>query len=139
MYTYTKMHSNMQRVVPSPRVPPMTKKETRFYIKRLASSDGFELNILIYPTQHTMNRFSHLQSQVKREKGAYTMMVEVVFSNMHPIPELLKINNYKAPRDKLICILNCCKVIFGKYCCTPVLHVSHVTLVVIRSYKACGW
>ncbi|KAG9286138.1 hypothetical protein G9A89_010152 [Geosiphon pyriformis] len=26
--------------------------------------------------------------------------------------ELLKINGYKAPRDKLICILNCCKVIF---------------------------
>ncbi|CDW99299.1 hypothetical protein [Sporisorium scitamineum] len=29
------------------------------------------------------------------------------------IQELLKINHYKAPRDKLICILNCCKVIFG--------------------------
>jgi len=28
-------------------------------------------------------------------------------------PELVKINHYKAPRDKLICILNCCKVIFG--------------------------
>jgi len=27
--------------------------------------------------------------------------------------ELLNINHYKAPRDKLICILNCCKVIFG--------------------------
>ncbi|KAG6899168.1 hypothetical protein C0993_012728 [Termitomyces sp. T159_Od127] len=27
--------------------------------------------------------------------------------------ELLKINHYKAPRDKLICILNCCKVIYG--------------------------
>ncbi|KAG6888872.1 hypothetical protein C0992_007268 [Termitomyces sp. T32_za158] len=27
--------------------------------------------------------------------------------------ELLKINQYKAPRDKLICILNCCKVIYG--------------------------
>lgn len=27
--------------------------------------------------------------------------------------ELLKINQYKAPRDKLITILNCCKVIFG--------------------------
>ncbi|TFK29629.1 hypothetical protein FA15DRAFT_690940 [Coprinopsis marcescibilis] len=27
--------------------------------------------------------------------------------------ELLKINHYKAPRDKLICILNACKVIFG--------------------------
>ena len=29
--------------------------------------------------------------------------------------ELLKINHYKAPRDKLICILNCCKVIFGPF------------------------
>ena len=29
------------------------------------------------------------------------------------IDELLKMNHYKAPRDKVICILNCCKVIFG--------------------------
>ena len=28
--------------------------------------------------------------------------------------ELLKIKNYRAPRDKVICVLNCCKVIFGK-------------------------
>lgn len=28
--------------------------------------------------------------------------------------ELVKINQYKAPRDKLICILNSCKVIFGE-------------------------
>jgi hypothetical protein len=28
--------------------------------------------------------------------------------------ELLKINHYKAPRDKMICVLNCCKVIFGQ-------------------------
>ncbi|KAH8833213.1 hypothetical protein DL96DRAFT_1585229 [Flagelloscypha sp. PMI_526] len=27
--------------------------------------------------------------------------------------ELLKLNHYKAPRDKVICILNSCKVIFG--------------------------
>ncbi|KAJ4990531.1 guanine nucleotide exchange factor vps9 [Stagonosporopsis vannaccii] len=27
--------------------------------------------------------------------------------------ELLKIKTYRAPRDKIICILNCCKVIFG--------------------------
>lgn len=27
--------------------------------------------------------------------------------------ELAKINQYKAPRDKLICVLNSCKVIFG--------------------------
>lgn len=29
--------------------------------------------------------------------------------------ELMKINGYRAPRDKVICILNCCKVIFGEY------------------------
>ncbi len=27
--------------------------------------------------------------------------------------ELSKVKNYKAPRDKIICVLNCCKVIFG--------------------------
>lgn len=27
--------------------------------------------------------------------------------------ELLKIRTYRAPRDKIICVLNCCKVIFG--------------------------
>ncbi|KAJ1878597.1 hypothetical protein LPJ66_011859, partial [Kickxella alabastrina] len=27
--------------------------------------------------------------------------------------ELLKMNNFKAPRDKVICILNCCTVIYG--------------------------
>lgn len=29
--------------------------------------------------------------------------------------ELLKIKSYRAPRDKIICVLNCCKVIFGKF------------------------
>ncbi|KAJ9428837.1 hypothetical protein QL093DRAFT_2146929 [Fusarium oxysporum] len=27
--------------------------------------------------------------------------------------QLLKIKSYRAPRDKIICVLNCCKVIFG--------------------------
>lgn len=30
--------------------------------------------------------------------------------------EMLKINHYKAPRDKMICIMNTCKVIFGLSC-----------------------
>ncbi|RYP82074.1 hypothetical protein DL770_005696 [Monosporascus sp. CRB-9-2] len=30
-----------------------------------------------------------------------------------PPVELLKIKSYRAPRDKIICVLNCCKVIFG--------------------------
>lgn len=29
------------------------------------------------------------------------------------VQELRKVNHYRAPRDKIICILNCCKVIFG--------------------------
>lgn len=29
-------------------------------------------------------------------------------------PELLKIKSYRAPRDKIICVLNCSKVIFGE-------------------------
>jgi hypothetical protein len=29
--------------------------------------------------------------------------------------ELLKMNDYKTPRDKVICILNACKVIFGAH------------------------
>lgn len=29
--------------------------------------------------------------------------------------ELLKIKSYRAPRDKIICVLNCCKVIFGTW------------------------
>lgn len=32
--------------------------------------------------------------------------------------ELSKMNQYKAPRDKLICVLNCCKVIFGESPCS---------------------
>lgn len=31
------------------------------------------------------------------------------------ISELLKIRSYRAPRDKIICVLNCCKVIFGEW------------------------
>ncbi len=33
------------------------------------------------------------------------------------IPELSKIKSYRAPRDKVICVLNCCKVIFGSRSC----------------------
>ena len=33
--------------------------------------------------------------------------------------ELLKIKTYRAPRDKVICVLNCCKVIFGKTMADP--------------------
>ena len=29
------------------------------------------------------------------------------------MPELQKLNKYKAPRDKVVCVLNCCKVLYS--------------------------
>ncbi|KAJ7043737.1 hypothetical protein C8F04DRAFT_1028802 [Mycena alexandri] len=47
---------------------------------------------------------SHLDIPVGEGSNGFLMFAQ---------QELLKVNHYKAPRDKLICILNCCKVIFG--------------------------
>ncbi|KAL5513329.1 hypothetical protein ACEPAH_3728 [Sanghuangporus vaninii] len=46
----------------------------------------------------------HLEVPDPADSGGFLMFAQ---------QELLKINHYKAPRDKLICVLNCCKVIFG--------------------------
>ncbi|KAI0308424.1 hypothetical protein OF83DRAFT_1180865, partial [Amylostereum chailletii] len=46
----------------------------------------------------------HLDVPIAEGSNGFLMFAE---------QELVKINHYKAPRDKLICILNCCKVIFG--------------------------
>lgn len=48
------------------------------------------------------------------EQGKHLLRYDICFSDF-PLLELLKINHYKAPRDKLICILNSCKVIFGVF------------------------
>ena len=45
--------------------------------------------------------------------------------------ELLKIKTYRAPRDKVICVLNCCKVIFGKSTMDRIGGKQH--LIVFRS------
>lgn len=41
--------------------------------------------------------------------------------------ELLKIKTYRAPRDKVICVLNCCKVIFGKIMADRTRGKQHLT------------
>ena len=43
------------------------------------------------------------------------------------VTELLKIKTYRAPRDKVICVLNCCKVIFGKMVAGRVCFRQHLT------------
>lgn len=50
-------------------------------------------------------REEHLDIAPLGEKGRKFMVLAQ--------QELLKINTYRAPRDKVICVLNCCKVIFG--------------------------
>lgn len=39
------------------------------------------------------------------------------------VGEMVKMGSYRAPRDKVICVLNCCKVIFGEHCGGKVLAV----------------
>lgn len=58
-----------------------------------------------------MNHFYRLLNQVI----SYPFFLMKCCATLTRLLEILKINNYKAPRDKLICILNCCKVIFGMY------------------------
>lgn len=50
-------------------------------------------------------REEHLDIEPVGEKGRRFLLAAQ--------QELLKITTYRAPRDKVICILNCCKVIFG--------------------------
>lgn len=50
-------------------------------------------------------RAEHLDIASVNEKGQKFLVLAQ--------KELLKINSYRAPRDKVICVLNCCKVIFG--------------------------
>lgn len=50
-------------------------------------------------------RAEHLDIAPVSEKGQKFLLLAQ--------KELLKINSYRAPRDKVICVLNCCKVIFG--------------------------
>ncbi|OCL05973.1 hypothetical protein AOQ84DRAFT_297893 [Glonium stellatum] len=50
-------------------------------------------------------REEHLDIKPVGEKGRKFLLLAQ--------QELLKIKSYRAPRDKVICVLNCCKVIFG--------------------------
>jgi hypothetical protein len=58
-------------------------------------------------------RMAHLGSWPLRNKVRGPPGHLLYIQEIDIISELLKINHYKAPRDKLICVLNCCKVIFG--------------------------
>ena len=50
--------------------------------------------------------------------------------------ELLKIKSYRAPRDKVICVLNCCKVIFGMVVQVTLPVVAANSLGLLRNAKS---
>lgn len=72
-------------------------------------SAGFEPNTSTYPKERLVKDFLPLRNKVRCRCDAYWTGIVFICPS-----ELLKINHYKAPRDKMICILNCCKVIFGQ-------------------------
>ena len=79
-----------------------------------------EKHLDIQPIGDSGRRFLTLAQQGE----ASPSMCKLVF-RPNIVTELLKINTYRAPRDKVICVLNCCKVIFGKK--TPVESVGSNT------------
>lgn len=50
--------------------------------------------------------------------------------------ELLKIKSYRAPRDKIICVLNCCKVIFGTFLPRPLQKCVLTILGLLKHNKS---
>ncbi|KAI0025429.1 hypothetical protein F4780DRAFT_329460 [Xylariomycetidae sp. FL0641] len=66
-----------------------------------------EEHLDIAPVSESGKRFLVLAEQGKIGVSLYQTHQQLTSA------ELLKIGSYRAPRDKVICVLNCCKVIFG--------------------------
>ena len=95
----------------------------------LRSTSGGPLGVLTEPDDP--HRDDIVQDRLLRSKVLEYQFIELsnlgeVVNNMSAVAvtgmdkfvklagrELNKINDYKSPRDKMVCILNCCKVIFG--------------------------
>jgi hypothetical protein len=69
-----------------------------------------EEHLDIPPVSESGKRFLKLAQQGESSAGGVTADLAADWNL-----ELLKIKSYRAPRDKIICVLNCCKVIFGWY------------------------
>ncbi|KAK8117135.1 uncharacterized protein PG998_005416 [Apiospora kogelbergensis] len=69
-----------------------------------------EEHLDIPPASESGKRFLNLAQQGSSKKVTSYAIGTAANSKY---AELLKIRSYRAPRDKIICVLNCCKVIFG--------------------------
>jgi Vacuolar sorting protein 9 (VPS9) domain len=109
--------------------------EMEFWLRRFAYTAGYESSTWILRRWEILEGgFSHLLNKV----GSSLQSFEENLSNLFLV-ELLKIKTYRAPRDKVICVLNCCKVIFGELLCSrktvPALF-SHEVLGLLRHSKS---
>ena len=83
--------------------------------------NGIKFSPNVFDCSNGSKRSTWTYPSVITTLDSSTLHNRVPFSSLRfchsstPVTELLKINHYKAPRDKIICILNCCKVIFGVY------------------------
>lgn len=98
------------RAVPPRPITSDDLEKDRVLSQRIALFGWLEEKHLDIPVGEGSRGFMMFAQQ---GQGIVDLKIPRLYSESH-YPELLKINHYKAPRDKLICILNCCKVIFGQ-------------------------
>lgn len=94
--------------------PPAISKLNNSYIDPMITSDLNEDSIFIQQVE----KFSwinggHLDISIEDLQQNPHKSDKVVNFLDYGVAELNKINNYRAPRDKIICVLNLCKVIIG--------------------------
>ena len=69
-----------------------------------------EEHLDLKPSGQSGRRFLNLA-----QLGEHIITTTFKQTNVDRFTELSKIRSYRAPRDKVICVLNCCKVIFGDH------------------------
>ena len=94
-----------------------------------------EKHLEIPPVGDSGRRFLILAQQ-----GEILLSVLQLWFTFDISTELLKIKTYRAPRDKVICVLNCCKVIFGEKPVGLVLGKPHLTTFrLVAKFESLGY
>jgi hypothetical protein len=90
---------------------------TRDALEKLMTSKLYKL--IFSPTEEDKKKDNFLKKKMKRLNQFLTIShLDIKESYVkdeyitRAIHELMKVNEFKAPRDKMVCIMNCCKVIY---------------------------
>ena len=113
LHLYSTFTPQVARMVPPRPVTADDLERDHVLEQRISLFKWIEPYHLDIPDKHGREGFLMFAQQGLPSYTPSTPQICRPISYNHPFVELLKVNHYKAPRDKLICILNCCKVIFG--------------------------